>query len=59
MLGQNIFDVRFHYVKDSVKNKLINIEYISTQEMPADLLTKGLLSTKHYKFMHMLGINAK
>lgn len=52
-------DVRFHYVKDAVKSKLINIEYISTQEMPADLLTKGVLSTKHYKFMHMLGIKAK
>lgn len=52
-------DVRFHYVRDAVENKLINIEYISTQEMPADLLTKGLMSTKHYKFMHMLGIKAK
>lgn len=52
-------DVRFHYVKDAVKNKLINIEYIPTQEMPADLLTKGLLSSKHYKFMHMLGIKVK
>lgn len=52
-------DVRFHYVRDAVKNKLIDIEYISTQEMPADLLTKGLLSTKHYKFMHILGIKAK
>ncbi|XP_045539389.1 secreted RxLR effector protein 161-like [Papilio machaon] len=49
-------DVRFHYVRDAVENKLINIEYISTQEMPADLLTKGLLSAKHYKFMNMLGL---
>lgn len=52
-------DVRFHYVKDAIKNKLIEIEYTSTQEMPADLLTKGLLSNKHYKFMKMLGITPK
>ena len=52
-------DVRYHYVRDAVKNKLISIDYISTQEMPADLLTKGLLSTKHYKFMKLLGIKAK
>lgn len=49
-------DVRFHYVRDAVKNNLIKVLYISTQEMPADLLTKGLPSVKHYKFIKMLGI---
>lgn len=49
-------DVRYHYVKDAVRDKLIVINYISTQEMPADLLTKGLLSLKHYKFMKMIGL---
>ena len=49
-------DVRYHYVRDAIKNKLIQVKYISTQEMPADLLTKGLLSAKHYKFMRMIGV---
>lgn len=49
-------DVRYHYVRDAIKNKFVEIEYISTQEMPADLLTKGLLSIKHYKFLNMIGI---
>lgn len=52
-------DVRFHYVRDAIKNKLIEIEYISTEEMPADLLTKGLSFVKHYKFMEMIGLKAK
>lgn len=49
-------DVRHHYVRDAIKNKLIRIQYVSTQDMPADLLTKGLSSCKHYKFVKMLGI---
>lgn len=49
-------DVRFHYVRDAIKKNLINVSYTQTQEMPADLLTKGLPSVKHYKFMKMLGI---
>lgn len=49
-------DVRHHYVKDAVKNNLIEVKYISTQDMPADLLTKGLVSNKHYKFLEMIGL---
>ena len=49
-------DVRHHYVKDAIKNNLIKVKYISTQEMPADLLTKGLLSNKHYKFLELIGL---
>lgn len=49
-------DVRHHYIRDVVKSNYVNIKYIPTEEMPADLLTKGLCSLKHYKFMKMLGI---
>jgi hypothetical protein len=49
-------DVRYHFVRDLIKNKTIEMKYLSTNEMPADLLTKGLLCVKHYKFMEKLGI---
>lgn len=49
-------DVRYHYVRDVVDYKYVKIKYIPTEDMPADLLTKGLCTVKHYKFMNMLGI---
>lgn len=49
-------DVRHHYIRDVVKNNYVKIDYVPSEEMPADLLTKGLCSVKHYKFMHMLGL---
>lgn len=52
-------DVRFHYVRDVVKNKYIKVMYLCSEEMPADLLTKGLCTIKHYKFMCKLGIVPK
>lgn len=52
-------DVRYHYVRDCVTSSSIETSYISTHEMPADLLTKGLLPSKHNKFMKMLGIVPK
>lgn len=52
-------DVRYHFVRDAVRSNLIEIQYTSTQEMPADLLTKGLMSNKHYKFMSKIGVIPK
>lgn len=49
-------DVRYHYVRDVVKNNFVNIKYIPTEDMPADLLTKGVYRLRHYKLMDMLGI---
>lgn len=49
-------DVCYHYIRDVVKQEYIKINYISSEDMPADILTKGLCPIKHYKFMEMLGI---
>lgn len=49
-------DVRCHFIRDVVKNKFVKVKYIPTEEMPADILTKGLCHLKHYKFMNLLGI---
>lgn len=49
-------DVRYHYIRDVVKYKYVKIKYIPTEEMPADVLTKGLCYKKHYNFMSLLGV---
>lgn len=49
-------DVRYHFIREVLRNDIIEARYLSTANMPADLLTKGLPSVKHYKFMKDLGI---
>lgn len=49
-------DVKHHFVRETVKSGKVEVNYLSTNEMPADLLTKGLGTVKHYKFMESLGI---
>ena len=43
-------DIAYHFVRQCVKDKLIDLEYIPTNEMLADILTKPLSQskTKHY-----------
>ncbi|XP_073814329.1 uncharacterized protein [Musca autumnalis] len=40
-------DIRHHFVRDCVRNGNISLEYLSTEDMPADVLTKGLNRNKH------------
>lgn len=49
-------DIRYHFCKECVVNKVIELKYLDTAEMPADLLTKGLGINKHYYLMSLLGI---
>lgn len=49
-------DIRYHFCRECVTNKIVNLIFLETAEMPADLLTKGLANTKHYYFMELLGI---
>ncbi|CAF4947657.1 unnamed protein product [Pieris macdunnoughi] len=49
-------DVRYHFIREAVSNSLIKIEYLSTSEMPADILTKSLSAAKHNYLIKLLGI---
>lgn len=49
-------DTRHHFVRECVSSKKVEIKYVSTLEMPADIFTKGLSANKHYKFLKMLGM---
>lgn len=49
-------DIRYHFSKDCISAGFVELKYLETAEMPADLFTKGLGSVKHYYFMELLGI---
>lgn len=53
---QKHIDVKFHFVKDLVSKKLIDVLYISTKEQKADIFTKGLSSVQFSKLRTGLGV---
>jgi hypothetical protein len=48
--------VHYNFTKDLVINKEIQIEYVPTDEMVADIFTKALDREKHTKFSSMMGL---
>lgn len=50
-------DIRYHFVKDAVNDKIINLNYLPTTAMPADVLTKALCAIKHYKCIEAMGVS--
>lgn len=49
-------DVRHHFVRSALKEKLIDIRHVSTEDMGADVLTKGLPGPKHRRCLELLGL---
>lgn len=50
-------DIRYHFLKDLVKNNKICVKYISTSEQPADMLTKSLSKDLTNKFLKVCGVS--
>lgn len=40
-------DIRYHFCKDHVRRGVIDVQYLPTDEMPADAFTKALPAPKH------------
>lgn len=49
-------DIKYHHIREVVDAGIIKIEYQPTEEMPADVLTKALASTKHNKCTDEMGL---
>ena len=49
-------DVSYHYAREQVDNKIISIKYCRTENMLADVMTKGLTKAQFEKFRDMLGL---
>src|SRR5258708_36659895 len=51
-------DIWHHFLREKVKDGEISLEYLPTNEQPADLLTKGLGHKKHETFTKMIGLHS-
>jgi transposase InsO family protein len=49
-------DVRHHYVREQVASQAIRLQYINTEEMVADLLTKPLPRDRHHALAKEMGL---
>lgn len=49
-------DVRHHFVRDVLKNMKMKITHVSTDEMPADVLTKRLPAPKYETLLPSIGV---
>ena len=49
-------DVCHHFVRERVASKEISVIYCPTNDMTADVMTKGLTTVKYQKFSEMLGV---
>ncbi|TPX13082.1 uncharacterized protein E0L32_006508 [Thyridium curvatum] len=49
-------DIHHHWARQEVQKKTVEIEYLATDQMPADGLTKILPINKHREFIKQLGL---
>ena len=49
-------DVRHHFVREALEDGHIELEYMATEDMPADVFTKGLHGPAHQKCSMRLGL---
>jgi len=47
-------DLREHFIFDNYKNNKIKLEYINTEDMIADILTKNVNGPKMTKFTNLI-----
>jgi hypothetical protein len=49
-------NIHFHYLQDSVEKGDIKVEYITSEDNPADLLTKSLSPAIHGRMVKLIGL---
>lgn len=49
-------DIRYHYLRERVQNRELKVEYLSTKDMIADLLTKPLSAPDTDKHRNAMGL---
>ena len=54
--GMKHLDLRYFWLRDQVTQEVIKPVFVSTEDMPADLLTKSLTRVKVDRFRRIMGI---
>lgn len=49
-------DVQHHFIREKIEDEVIHLEYCSTQNMVADVLTKALTRVRHREFSEATGL---
>jgi hypothetical protein len=49
-------DIWYHYIRDLIEKKQVNLDWIDRSMNPADILTKNLKKVKFHLFCPMLGL---
>ena len=49
-------DLKYHHIRDIYAKRLIDVEYVPTEDMMSDIFTKNLCKFKHLKFSHLMGL---
>ena len=52
-------DIRHHFIREAIQSDQIELKYLPTDEMIADVLTKSLGKVKHQTFTQELGLVAR
>ena len=50
-------DIKYHYIREEIEKGKIVLSYCPTNDMVADVLTKGLPKTSYEKFRAEMGVN--
>ena len=50
--------IRYHFIREQVNNGTVELRYCRTNEMIADMLTKGLHRDQFIRLRHMVGVRA-
>lgn len=53
-----LIEITYHYVHDAVARKEVTLEYILTNDMIAEILTKPILRLAFLKFIYLAGLQA-
>ena len=49
-------DVHYHFIRDHYNSGTITLQYIKSEDLCADFLTKGVDKIKHYKCMKSINL---
>ncbi len=52
-------NVAYHWIREAVKAKIMQPEYVPTEDNVTDICTKSLMRPKHEKFSQMLGMRPR
>ena len=51
-------DIKYHFIREHVANATVKLEYCNSEEMIADIFTKGLSVVQFAKLRKMLGVSS-